>query len=87
MIRKNLLILVLHFISISVFAGNKTYFGHIRDANTGEIMIGAVMAVKDHPQIGTVTNEYGFYSITITDESNTLPPFIITVIDTRRMFP
>ncbi len=72
MIRKNLLILMLQFVGISVFAGDKTYFGHVRDANTGEVMIGAVITVKEHPQMGAVTNEYGFYSITVNDESNTL---------------
>ncbi len=63
---------LLLFACIAAFAANKTYFGHIRDANTGEIMIGAVITVKNQPQAGTVTNEYGFYSITLTDEPNTL---------------
>lgn len=72
MIKKILLILMLHIVSIPVFAGNKTYFGHVRDANTGEVMIGAVITVKGHPQTGTATNEYGFYSIAVSNESDTL---------------
>lgn len=72
MIKKMILMLLLHFTGVSVFAGNKTYFGHVRDANTGEVMIGAVITVKDHPQTGTATNEYGFFSITVSNESNTL---------------
>lgn len=72
MIKKMIFILVLQIAGIAVFAGNKTYYGHVRDGNTGEVMIGAVITVKDYPQTGTVTNEYGFYSITITDEARTL---------------
>lgn len=64
--------LLLQFAGIAVFAGTKTYFGHIRDANTGEVMIGAVITVKGQPQTGTVSNEYGFYSITLNNETNTL---------------
>lgn len=72
MIRKTLLILMLQFAGICVFAGNKTYYGHVQDANSGEVMIGAVITVKGQPRTGTVTNEYGFYSITLNDENNVL---------------
>lgn len=76
MIRKTLLILMLQFVGIAVFAGNKTYFGHVQDANNGEIMIGAVITVKGQPQTGTVTNEYGFYSITVAEGSTLIANFV-----------
>lgn len=75
--RKMLLFLLLQIFGISAFAGTtKTYFGHVRDANTGEMIIGAVIAVKDHPQSGTVTNEYGFYSITVDEPCKLLVSFV-----------
>ena len=41
-----------------------TLSGNIRDKSDGEDIIGARIKVKDQT-IGTVTNEYGFYSLTI----------------------
>jgi len=48
-----------------VFAQEKaTLSGTIKDASSGEDIIGAMIRVKD-PNVGTVTNEYGFYSISL----------------------
>lgn len=38
--------------------------GTIRDAATGETLIGATVQLSERPQSGAVSNEYGFYSIT-----------------------
>ena len=38
--------------------------GFLKDAQTGEILIGAAVAVKNH-SIGTFTNSYGFFSLTL----------------------
>jgi hypothetical protein len=38
--------------------------GHVKDANTGEVMIGAAVWIKEL-SMGTTTNAYGFYSITL----------------------
>ncbi len=49
----------------SVFGQEKaTISGTIKDASTGEDIIGAMIRVKELGT-GTVTNEYGFYSISI----------------------
>lgn len=73
MAKKILLLTILQILSIAGFAQTaKTYFGHVLDAETGETMIGAVLTVKGNPKIGSVTNEYGFYSITVMDETLTL---------------
>jgi len=39
--------------------------GHIRDAATGEDLPGASVVVDDKANLGTTTNAYGFYSITL----------------------
>lgn len=44
---------------------NFTVSGTVRDAKTGEELIGATVVLKDTVGIGTVTNAYGFYSLTL----------------------
>ncbi|MCB0804684.1 MAG: TonB-dependent receptor [Bacteroidales bacterium] len=48
-----------------------TISGHIRDANTGEDLIGATVYVTQL-QTGTVSNLYGFYSISLVPGSYTI---------------
>src|SRR5688572_23169494 len=42
-----------------------TVSGYIRDAETGEELIGATIRIKELETTGAVTNAYGFYSITL----------------------
>ena len=42
-----------------------TISGFIRDAKTGEELIGATVSIKELPGKGVATNAYGFYSITL----------------------
>jgi hypothetical protein len=62
------LFLVLSFIgfqqSVSFAQSKTTFFGTITDGETGETLIGAKVEIIDANK-ATVTNEYGFYSITI----------------------
>ena len=51
---------------------NFTVSGTIRDAKTGEELIGAIVQLKDTNGIGTVTNAYGFYSLTVPAASHQL---------------
>jgi outer membrane cobalamin receptor len=44
---------------------NFTISGTIRDASTGETMIGATVAPVELPGVGTSCNAYGFYSLTM----------------------
>lgn len=44
----------------------KTLHGYIKDESNGEALIGATVFIKDLG-IGTVSNSYGFYSITLPD--------------------
>jgi len=48
--------------STSLFAQKLTVYGSVKDALTGENLIGAVVLIKETNQ-AVVTNNYGFYSI------------------------
>lgn len=64
---KNLFILlILSLVAHSAFAENKfTISGHVKD-ESGEDLIGATIYVKSL-KTGTVTNVYGFYSLTLKE--------------------
>jgi hypothetical protein len=63
---KTLLILFFTPLSISgIFGQNFTISGTIKDAKSGEELIGASVAVKELSGVGVVCNEYGFYSLTL----------------------
>jgi hypothetical protein len=62
---KKLLFGLLCFLSVSAFAQDKTTLsGYVRDAETGEVLIGATVFIPDAMH-GTYTNSYGFYSLTV----------------------
>ncbi len=48
-----------------VRAQTYTLSGYIRDANSGESLIGATVYDKGNPLRGTVSNAYGFYSLSL----------------------
>lgn len=41
--------------------------GTVRNKSTGESLIGASIKVIGYPQLGTTTNSYGFYALTLTE--------------------
>jgi hypothetical protein len=49
-----------------------TISGYVKDAKTGEELIGAVIAVKELTATGVSTNAYGFFSITIPEGDYTI---------------
>ncbi len=51
--------------SVPAVAQKFTVSGTIKDKKTGEVLIGGTIAVADSPALGAVSNEYGFYSLTI----------------------
>jgi len=51
--------------------GKETVSGHIRDAATGEVLVGANIIVEELGT-GTSTNEYGYYALTLDADSYTL---------------
>jgi len=71
LIRFSLVLILLAGVSGSLYAQRHTISGHVKDAGTGEDLIGASIVVKATGQ-GTVTNAYGFYSLTLPSDSVTL---------------
>jgi TonB dependent receptor/CarboxypepD_reg-like domain/TonB-dependent Receptor Plug Domain len=53
-------------------ATSVTMRGHLKDAASGEALIGASVGVKERPGVGAVANEYGFYSLTLPAGTYTL---------------
>ncbi len=62
-------LLLLGFSSVAETTGEvserHTVSGHVTDAETGESIIGANIFLADRTGTGTVTNTYGFYSLTL----------------------
>ncbi len=56
------------FCSVFLFAQNKyTISGYIKDAASGETLIGASLYLKSDLGVGATTNLYGFYSLTLEE--------------------
>lgn len=53
-------------------AQNYTIKGNIKDGSNGEDLIGAAVVIKELPGTGTVTNPYGFYSLTLPKGTYTI---------------
>ncbi len=53
------------FLSFTGNAQKFTLSGTIKDASNGEDIFGAVIKVKGLDNVGTLTNSYGFYSLTL----------------------
>ncbi len=63
--QKLLLFSLLNLVTFSLFAQNATLSGYVKDLKTGETLIGASIYNKDNNAQGTVSNNYGFYSLTL----------------------
>jgi hypothetical protein len=53
-------------------ANKFTISGFVKDSLSGESLVGAAITVKELPATGTVTNAYGFFSLTIPEGDYTL---------------
>lgn len=68
-----LLCVILYWLVFSVQAQTKyTISGYVKDAKTGEELIGARIIIKDLSATGASTNAYGFYSLTIPEGNYTV---------------
>jgi hypothetical protein len=62
---KHFLLVTFLLLSALVFSQeNATLSGYVRDFKKGEEIIGAIIRVKDQ-RLGTTSNEYGFFSLTL----------------------
>ena len=69
---KQLLLFLMVMVNLTVLAQDKfTVSGYVKDAETGELLIGAEVYLKELLK-GQSTNHYGFYSITVPEGSYTL---------------
>ncbi len=69
-----------------------TISGYVKDSKTGEALIGATIMLSELPQTGTVSNVYGFYSLTIPEGIYTVTvrfmgytPFLQQVVVNRNI--
>jgi len=75
---KPLVLITILLTALSAFAQKSyTVSGLVKDASTGETLIGASVKIKEIPQAGIATNSYGFYSISAPQGTYTL---IVTYI-------
>lgn len=59
--------------TITAYAQKRaTINGTVKDAATGETLIGASVTVQELPAVGTATNNYGFYSLAVAEGEYTL---------------
>jgi hypothetical protein len=68
---KQILLFCLLFSSIA-YGQKYTVSGSVKDSLNGEDLFGAVIKVKELSNVGTVTNSYGFFSLTLDPGSYTL---------------
>lgn len=62
---KTLILILFIAIGNTLLAQKFTLSGSVKDANTGEELLGATILVKELSATGTTTNMYGFYSLTL----------------------
>ena len=60
-----LLLLIISTYGFAQSAKQYTVSGSITDASSGEDLIGAMVRVKEKPNIGAISNVYGFYSLNL----------------------
>lgn len=72
MIRGYFLIILLTFCLGGISQTKFTVSGTIKDKKSGETVIGAIVKVLELKNIGTTTNEFGFFSLSIPEGDYTL---------------
>jgi len=66
--RNQLILLLLFFLPVTAsFSQTTTLSGSIKDADSGELLLFSSIHIKEI-ETGTVSNEYGFYSLTIEND-------------------
>ena len=64
---KKIFLLVIFLVSLNINSQNNfTFSGYVLDSQTNELVIGASIII-DELNIGTITNSYGFFSITVKE--------------------
>jgi hypothetical protein len=72
-VKKDFLLIITLLAAHFCFAQQKhTISGTIKDHNNGETLIGASIALLENPEMGVLSNAYGFYSISAPEGNYTL---------------
>jgi len=72
-VKKGILLIITLLALNFCFAQQKhTISGTVKDQNTGETLIGASIVLLENPEMGVLSNGYGFYSITAPERNYTL---------------
>jgi len=72
-VKKGILLIITLLALNFCFAQQKhTISGTVKDQNTGETLIGASIILLENPEMGVLSNGYGFYSITAPERNYTL---------------
>lgn len=66
------ILLPLFCTTVSLAQKNYTVSGTVKEASSGETLIGATVTVAEKSSVGVITNEYGFYSLTLPEGNYTL---------------
>jgi hypothetical protein len=70
--REKIFQILLFILPFNVFCQNKfTISGYVKDSLSGETLIGSTIAIQNSNK-GITSNQYGFYSVTLTNGSYTL---------------
>jgi hypothetical protein len=74
MYKKIIVINLLLLFSTSLLPAQSKYTvsGTVKQASSGETLIGVTVMVVEKPSVGVITNEYGFYSISLPEGNYTL---------------
>ncbi len=68
-LRSLMLVLGQLCVALSIAQPKFTISGYVKDSQSGETLIGANIYLENQPSTGTVTNTYGFYSLTLQEGS------------------
>src|SRR5579872_84038 len=69
--RSLIIFLLVPFFPVTAFAQKSTLSGYMRDAATGESIIGGTVYIKEASQ-GAESNNYGFYSVSVSPGTYTV---------------
>src|SRR5690625_1538049 len=73
LLRKVLLLIAATIFTASfVFAQTKTITGTVSDQSDGDPLIGVTVQVKENPEIGTLTQSDGTFTLQVSDEAQNL---------------
>ena len=82
MYKKIITILPLLFSTTLLLAQAKyTVSGTVKQKSSGETLIGVSVVVAEKPGVGVITNEYGFYSLSLPKGNY---HFVLLMLDTNR---